>query len=778
MTHAHSAQARLLLGVCVVMLSAAGAPTAQSAGALTPGTRVVLDAHNAYPEHGQWGDRIDRALATGLPVAIEQDLAWYRDPRTGEGRSVLAHNAPYTGTEPSLREHFFERIRPLVEQALRENRRETWPIITLNLDFKTDEPEHHRAIWALLGEYESWLCTAMRMAHRADASPLRPGPVLVLTGEADSQERDFHDAVRPGAALRLFGAVHRTAAGGPEARTNYRRWWNNPWSVVEPQGQTRAGAWTPEDQSRLTAAVRAAHDAGLWVRFYTLDGFEPGQSVHGWSVGYSFGSIDAARIRWKAAIAAGVDFVAVDQYEAFAATLRGAVGIPAADITLEGVLTRDDYERVFERDFQVPPGTERIDVELSYADQQRTVIDLGLRGPSGFRGWSGGSQPRVSVSATSASYGYLPGAVEPGRWSIILGVPNIRAGVSAPYTLRIRFNAAAVRPTLRARAGWYAGDLHAHSGHSDGTTVPPGEARTKVPPSHVFNAARAARLDFVALSDHNTVSHWLDVDRLQPMYSSTLLLHAREVTTYRGHMNAFGERRFLPFSVVPGRSVADLAQAISASGAFTSINHPNRIGGESCMGCRWMDDDAATVGAVQGVEIVNGATVEGDNAGWSFWARMLNAGHRLTAIGASDEHTPDEAEDNRIGRPVTVVYADALSEDAIVAGLARGRVYVRTRGIDGPALEFTAQVDGHTLQMGEQASREASQLTLRVDTAGATGQSVEWVRKGAVAGRASVDSTGRASFVVSDARPGDWFSVVLRDGAGPTVFSNAIWVAR
>lgn len=51
-------------------------------------------------------------------------------------------------------------------------------------------------------------------------------------------------------------------------------------------------------------------------------------------------------------------------------------------------------------------------------------------------------------------------------------------------------------------------------------------------------------MDFVLLSDHNTASHWLEVDRLQPYYDSLLLLHGREVTTYRGHANTVGETAF------------------------------------------------------------------------------------------------------------------------------------------------------------------------------------------------------------------------------------------
>ena len=47
--------------------------------------RPLLDAHNCYPYDGQWNDRIERALNSGFPVSIEQDLAWYVDPATGKG---------------------------------------------------------------------------------------------------------------------------------------------------------------------------------------------------------------------------------------------------------------------------------------------------------------------------------------------------------------------------------------------------------------------------------------------------------------------------------------------------------------------------------------------------------------------------------------------------------------------------------------------------------------------------------------------------------------------
>src|SRR5579864_4969294 len=146
----------------VFAILATAVATAQSDNTATgfaPGARVLLDAHNCYPYNGRWTDRIDRALSTGAPLAIEQDLVWFRDPSTGKGRSLVAHDEPgkpalgLTGSEPTLRDYFFERVRPIVERALREGRPDTWPVLTLNLDFKTEEPEHLAAVWALLSQY-------------------------------------------------------------------------------------------------------------------------------------------------------------------------------------------------------------------------------------------------------------------------------------------------------------------------------------------------------------------------------------------------------------------------------------------------------------------------------------------------------------------------------------------------------------------------------------------------------------------------------------------------
>ena len=99
--------------------------------------RPVLDAHNCYPYDGRFPDRLQRALSSGFPVSIEQDLAWYVDPRTHEGRIVVSHRREPEGSEPTLRQYFFDQVQTTVEQALRENDRARWPLIILHFDFKS-----------------------------------------------------------------------------------------------------------------------------------------------------------------------------------------------------------------------------------------------------------------------------------------------------------------------------------------------------------------------------------------------------------------------------------------------------------------------------------------------------------------------------------------------------------------------------------------------------------------------------------------------------------------
>ncbi|HEX3959239.1 MAG TPA: CehA/McbA family metallohydrolase [Trebonia sp.] len=226
----------------------------------------------------------------------------------------------------------------------------------------------------------------------------------------------------------------------------------------------------------------------------------------------------------------------------------------------------------------VPPGTATLRVGLEY-ERAGAVVDLGCMGPAGFRGWSGGARESFVVAADVATPGYLPGELEPGRWQVMLGLHQVPAdGVLYKVTAEVAPArregwlpdpppappVPADRPaprSLPARPGyrWLAGDLHSHTVHSDGAMT--------VPELAAFAIRRG--LDFLAVTDHNTVSHHAELPLASARYGITLLA-GQEVTTAAGHANVFGEVGWIDF-----RGTADdWLDAADRAGGLMSVNHP------------------------------------------------------------------------------------------------------------------------------------------------------------------------------------------------------------
>ena len=325
--------------------------SAASFALFTPGRQTLVLAHNAYPEKGQYKDRFDRAMASGMPLAIEIDLTWGPNPKTGNNMSMVGDYPErrfkeITGDEPVLKQFFFERVRPIVEKALKENDKKNWPLIRLYLDIKNDPPEHLEYLWSLLGEYENWLTTAAKTQDSSRQSPLDLKPLMVMTEDKDNdiKEEYFYNRLPVGGKLRVFGTAKLAMPAGnnlsekqiaelrytmkpedliKERASNYHRWWGSPWNMVEAGPKESAGEWTAEKEERLKAIVHYAHSMGYLVSFWNLDGIDAeGCKKQGWTPKYNFGSLEAAKIRWKAAQKAGADFIGTDQYEDVAGVLR------------------------------------------------------------------------------------------------------------------------------------------------------------------------------------------------------------------------------------------------------------------------------------------------------------------------------------------------------------------------------------------------------------------------------------------------------------------------
>ncbi|MEI6283087.1 MAG: hypothetical protein WCP82_10310 [Alphaproteobacteria bacterium] len=88
------------------------------------------------------------------------------------------------------------------------------------------------------------------------------------------------------------------------------------------------------------------------------------------------------------------------------------------DQVLTGTLTGADHETYREVAFEVPAGTKRLTVDFAYTGREdKTTVDLGLRDPQRFRGWSGGNKSQFTVSASDSTPSYLSGPLPAGTWS-------------------------------------------------------------------------------------------------------------------------------------------------------------------------------------------------------------------------------------------------------------------------------------------------------------------------------------------------------------------------
>jgi hypothetical protein len=440
--------------------------------------------------------------------------------------------------------------------------------------------------------------------------------------------------------------------------------------------------------------------------------------------------------------------------------------------------------------FQVPAGTTRITMNFTYTGQeQRTALDLGLMGPDGFRGWSGGDKDGFTLSASDATPSYLPGPIEPGTWTLLLGVPNIRQNVTSQFTAEVYFNRPG-RQELVVRPGpaWYRGDLHMHTAHSDGSCKSRMGRKVPCPLFLTVQAALDRGLDFIAITDHNTQSHYDPERELQPYFDNILLLPGREMTTYQGHANLFGTTEFVDFRIgtpqVP--DVNTMLRQAQSLGAVMSINHPASPSGENCMGCGWTPDSPVDYQLIQAVEVVNGRHADGPRSGVAFWEGLLNRGYHLTGIGGSDNHDADIPipGPGSIGYPTTVLHAADLSTSALLTALRAGHGFIDTEGSKDRLLEYSATVGSHHAEMGDSLpTPQDATIHLLVHVTHAGGAHLELIADGVkqTLGESAVirDDDQQTQLDLAENNQRHWFRVEVCTAAGHRLLiGNPIYLSH
>ncbi|MFH8748902.1 CehA/McbA family metallohydrolase [Streptomyces rimosus] len=374
---------------------------------------------------------------------------------------------------------------------------------------------------------------------------------------------------------------------------------------------------------------------------------------------------------------------------------------------------------------EVPPGVREIAVSYTY-DRPTTppgtagnACDIGIfdergteLGGRGFRGWSGGARTEFFLRADDATPGYLPGPVNPGTWHIALGPYTVAPqGLAYEVTITLRYGAPSAPrtpayPPQRAKGrgrSWYRGDSHLHSVHSDG----------KRTPARIAALARAAGLDFITTTEHNTTSSHRAWEGLWG--DDLLILTGEEVTTRNGHVVAMGTD---PGVFIDWRYRARddafprFARRIHRAGGLVIPAHPHA----TCIGCNWKfgyeEADA--------VEVWNGPFTLDDEVAIAEWDNALVAyaqgrGRFLPAVGHSDAHRDPDV----IGLPQTVVLAEALSREAILTGIRAGRTYLAESSALTLTLTATGPKAEHATIGGRLPVHDSAEVTIHLTVTGA-----------------------------------------------------------
>ena len=363
----------------------------------------------------------------------------------------------------------------------------------------------------------------------------------------------------------------------------------------------------------------------------------------------------------------------------------------------------------FDVPFFVTEGTQEVQVDHRCSDPSSTtnILDWGLRDCNGlFLGWGGGNTESAIVGSMATSRSYLSyyGSTLPTNcsWAVVVGKPRI-ATPPGTYSINITLRDT---PTLSPQTErspyspyppldvpttltYYAGDFHVHSRES-------GDAFASATVDEIALFSKSVGLDFVHLSDHNTVSVATFLKDAQPRHQDLLILPGVEYTTYSGHGGALFTTEYVDHRIgLPDITIDRAVDAIHAQGGLVSINHLDNYENDgtlrnSCVGCSWDFGGSLSYSKLDAMEVAiqawNGVGFIYTPRALEFWDRLHALGFTQVApIGGSDDHHGGANETvigqwhegSPIGSPTTMVLASNLSQAGIYEGVKLGRVVLK-----------------------------------------------------------------------------------------------------
>lgn len=374
--------------------------------------------------------------------------------------------------------------------------------------------------------------------------------------------------------------------------------------------------------------------------------------------------------------------------------------------------------RYYRFSFQLPEHSGMLSISMEMKTDNSAQIPLILFDAQGqvrlmraANATTGKACTQYSITPAKADKGCIPGHLPAGTWKLLLYKRRMFEDIPVSLTISAQDEStlpAATQlecPSLSelhnqpfsqacpdTRPGWYCGELHTHSDESTGHTSL----------QAVVAAARAIGIDFLALTDHFTASHWL---RLQELSDGQrpLLMQSVEISGDFGHANVHGLQHWQNPLVDNNEELVDYLSLPHRPTMEAIADQAHREGGLFClnhvlsgiMGWRYREFPMEKADLY---EVFCTPEMQTSMLYTTHWDMLLTRGLHLTGVGSSDSHHPTKEGPWKLGRVLTWVYSDSLSQTALLRALKKGHAYV---GIEGARMNMQAVNGLHVAHMGD-----------------------------------------------------------------------------
>lgn len=347
------------------------------------------------------------------------------------------------------------------------------------------------------------------------------------------------------------------------------------------------------------------------------------------------------------------------------------------------ILDQTAHQSHIRCEFYLPAGTDKLRIEFGYGpfdegdpsvltpafereglsidclhqgDRFRNLLTLSLNDPNQFRGAHHYfSQDQViELSSGQASLGFVAGELPEGNWQVIISChgifskqveANLQVEAIGNLEKTLKGVKAVVKdcckPVLKERAliagtcQFVKTELHAHTQHSDADFTA----------QELIEAGQAQGLDYLAVTDHNTITALAEIDDQRLLEVDNLqVIPGLEFTTFYGHFLLHGpiQALFHNWTDANLANINDFLKDLRSLPVNITVAHPYDQGNPWCTGCHW-DYQISDWNLVDNIEIWNYLNPHdslSSRLAYEHWVELLSQGYEIGATAGHDWHRP------------------------------------------------------------------------------------------------------------------------------------------